>query len=312
MSTLRIGAALPTLPESDDDTIPDIGAAARHLEQLGLESVWVADLIIGDGSPTLEAMIALAAAAAMTERVQVGFSVLALPMRPVAWTAAQIMALQHISRNRVLLGVGIGMSSRTPFWQAVGAPTQGRGRSTDAALEVLPQLIAGEPTRLEHEPDRPMITLAPAARMPPVLVGGFRDSDVGLRRAATYGDGWFPSLLTPQNVAAGAAKLREFAAERGRATPSVTLGTHVVLGDDAATRSARDALVRDMIDTHGIPPDEAAGIPVTGTPHQAAERFADYAAAGADRLVIAPTSMDWMEQSELVAEAYDLLAPHDA
>lgn len=310
MTELAIGATLPTLGEPGMSGIPDIATAARHFERLGFESVWVPDLIIGDGTGALEATVALAAAAAATERVRVGFSVLVLPARPVAWAAAQIATLQHISGNRVLLGVGSGLSSATPFWRAVGGPRSGRARWTDAALDVLPSLIAGEPTRLEHEPDRPVVTLAPGAPVPPILVGGFRDSDASLRRAAAYGDGWFPSLLTPESLAAGAGKLRRLAAERGRETPGVTLGTHVVLGAGEAARRASDSLISGMVDDHGISPEEAAEIPVTGSPRQAAERFAAYAAAGAERLVIAPNGTDWARQSELVAEAYDLLGGH--
>jgi hypothetical protein len=84
------------------------------------------------------------------------------------------------------------------------------------------------------------------------------------------------------------------------------------LGDDDATRSAREALVQDMVQTHGIPREEAAMIPVTGDPQHAAERFAEYAAAGADRLVIAPNDLDWMRQSELIAETYHLLGSRAA
>jgi alkanesulfonate monooxygenase SsuD/methylene tetrahydromethanopterin reductase-like flavin-dependent oxidoreductase (luciferase family) len=307
VTDLEIGMALPTMAgEIETPGIGGVADAARHVERLGLESVWVPDLVTGDGTPVLEATVALAAAAAATARVGVGFSVLVLPLRPVALTAAQIQTLQHVSGNRVLLGVGSGASSGTPFWQAVGGPTRGRGRRTDAALEVLPQLIAGAPTRLVDQPGQPVVTLAPPAPVPPILVGG-GDSDVALRRAATRGDGWFPSLLTPDRLAVGVTKLRELAAERGRPTPNVTVGIHAVLGTDQTARSARDALVRDLMDGPGMSPEQAAMIVVTGSPKQAAERFAAYAAAGADRLVIAPTGRDWMRRCDLVAEANAML-----
>lgn len=308
MADLKVGTALPTM-EDEIETLGagGIGAAAQHVEQLGLESVWVPDFIIGDGTPALESTVALAAAAGATDRVAVGFSVLVLPLRRVAWTAAQIATLQHVSADRVLLGVGSGASPDSPFWRAVGAPARERGRWTDAALEVLPQLIAGNPTRLEYQQDQPVVTLAPSALVPPILVGGGA-SEVALRRAVTYGDGWFPSLVTPEHLAVGVAKLRKLAAERGRASPSVTVGIHAVLGNDESARSARESLVRDLIDGPGMSPEAAAVIPVTGSPEQAAERFAAYAAAGADRLVIAPTGGDWMRRSELVAEAQTLLS----
>ncbi|HEY6740087.1 MAG TPA: LLM class flavin-dependent oxidoreductase [Actinopolymorphaceae bacterium] len=67
--------------------IPD---AVRRVEVLGFESAWLAGLVVGDGTPFLDATLLLAAAAAVTERIRLGFGVLVLPLRPAAWTAAQV------------------------------------------------------------------------------------------------------------------------------------------------------------------------------------------------------------------------------
>lgn len=297
--------AAASLPVLGDSEAPDLRTAARHLERLGFESVWAPDLIVGDGTPALEAVVAVATAAAVTERVNVGFSVLTLPLRPPAWVAAQIATLQHVSGNRILLGVGSGGFPGTPFWQAVGVPARERGRRTDTALRLLPRLVEGEPTVIDDQPDRPVVTLAPAAPAPPILVGG--NSEVAIRRAATVGDGWFPSLLTPDALATGVARLRALAAEHGRPMPTVTVGGHAMPGDDADSRAARDAFVRGLVDDHGMPPDQAEAIPVTGSPRRIAERFAAYAEAGADRIAIGPDGGDWHRQWERVAEAHRLL-----
>jgi alkanesulfonate monooxygenase SsuD/methylene tetrahydromethanopterin reductase-like flavin-dependent oxidoreductase (luciferase family) len=136
MTELKIGITLPTIGEIE--TLGGIDAAACPVAELGFESVWAADLIVGDGTPSLESTIALALAAAVTERVHVGFSVLVLPLRPPAWAAAQIQTLQHVSGGRVILGIGSGGFPGASFWQAVGGPARGRGRMTDAALDVPP------------------------------------------------------------------------------------------------------------------------------------------------------------------------------
>lgn len=306
MAEIKIGIGLPIMGELETlGIIGGIGAAARHVEALGLDSVWAPDLIIGDGTPSLESAIALATAAAVTDQIHVGFSVLVLPLRPVAWVAAQIATLQHISGNRVLLGVGSGGFPSTPFWQAAGVPARERGRRTDAALEVLPQLIAGESTRLGHEPNQPVVTLAPGAPVPPILVGG--NSDGAIRRAARYGDGWFPSLIAPDALTSGAAKLRALAAKKGHTTPGITVGGHAMLGNDTAARSARDAFVRGLVANHGMTPEAAAAIPIIGSPEEVAERFAAYAAAGVERLVLGLDCEAWMRQCELIAEAHALL-----
>jgi alkanesulfonate monooxygenase SsuD/methylene tetrahydromethanopterin reductase-like flavin-dependent oxidoreductase (luciferase family) len=311
-SRLKIGIGLPTLGPSGSPTSMDIGAAAQHVETLGFDSVLAADLMIGDGTPALEATVALTAAALATERVSIGFGVLALPLRPVVWLAAQVQGLQHLSNDRVLLGVGSGGMPNAPFWSAVGVDARARGRLTDAALKVLPSLIAGEPTRLEEQPGQPTVTLTPAAPTPPILVGG--NSVAAIRRAAAYGDGWFPSQIAPDTLASGVAKLREFAAERGRPAPVVHVGGLTILSEDesvSAARAARASFVRALPGEHGIYADEAMAT-VTASPAEAAEHMAAYAAAGAASIGISPgidsIGENWIRQCDRVAEARALLS----
>ena len=52
-------------------------------------------------------------------------------------------------------------------------------------------MISGAPARMEKKrPGQPTVTLSPSAPVPPILVGG--NFDAAIRRAAAYGDGWFP------------------------------------------------------------------------------------------------------------------------
>ncbi|WP_067967857.1 LLM class flavin-dependent oxidoreductase [Nocardiopsis trehalosi] len=286
---MRISTSLPTTPNG----VPDI-AKARHLEDLGYDSVGMSDFIVGDGSPGLDATLVLAATAAATERIGLEFGVLSLPLRPPAWTAAQVQTLQHLSGGRVILGVGIGGFPGSPFWHAVGAPVRGRGPWTDAALRALPGLIRGEPTTL----DGTEVTLGPAAPVPPILVGG--NSEAAMRRAVLHGDGWAPSLITPAALVEGAARLREIARELDRPVPSISVGGHAFLGGDPA---AVESFTRVLVEVHRMPPEEAAAVPVTGGPAEVAERLAAYAEAGADSVGLALDGGDWLRDTEVLAEA---------
>ncbi|MQA97467.1 MAG: LLM class flavin-dependent oxidoreductase [Streptosporangiales bacterium] len=62
MATIKIGTGLPWSPERTGSAA--VAEGVRHVEQAGLESVWMPDLIIGDGTPAMEAAMVLAAAAA--------------------------------------------------------------------------------------------------------------------------------------------------------------------------------------------------------------------------------------------------------
>jgi alkanesulfonate monooxygenase SsuD/methylene tetrahydromethanopterin reductase-like flavin-dependent oxidoreductase (luciferase family) len=291
---LKLGVSLST-----DHT--NLLARARHAEDLGLESVWLADVLIGDGSPSLEAIVGLSAVAAVTSRVRLGFGTLVLPIRPLALLGAQIQGLQHISDGRLLLGIGSGGYFEAPFWQATGVPRTRRGRLTDAALVALPGLIGGRETTLDGGN---ALTLAPPAKVPPILVGG--SSSVAIRRAVEYGDAWFPSLITPRMLAAGGSQLREAAETAGRTAPGVTVGGNASLGE--VDRSAREAFVRVLTETYSVPAEEAGDVPIDGSPRQVAEHLAALADAGAERVVIAFGGNDWMRQAELLAEAHALLA----
>src|SRR5882757_7888943 len=279
MAQLKTAISLPTMPTPGTEPM-DVVRIARHVEQLGLESVWVADLQTGDGKvPSLEAVTTVAAIAGATERIGLGFGTLVLPLRPVPLLAAQLATLQHLSGDRLLLGIGVGGFPDTPFWQALGVLGRERGRRTDDTLRLLPSLLAGKPTTV----DGVELTMLPAATMPPVLVGG--NSDAAIRRTVAHGDGWMPSLISPELLATRVPLL----AVEGRPRPSVTVGGHMFVGSGSAVEAQRAAFVRLLVDLHGLPEAEAERVPMPGTSRSAiADHFAAYAAAGADRIGVGP------------------------
>ncbi|MCP2163961.1 LLM class flavin-dependent oxidoreductase [Goodfellowiella coeruleoviolacea] len=295
MTGLRVGVVLPSFGAGVPGSVAE---HARHAEEVGLESVWVGDHLI-PVRPFLDSTLVLATAAAVTERIRIGFGVLVLALRPVAWAAKQVATLQQLSGNRVLLGIGTGGSVHgDAAWRAVGVPYRERGRRTDAALAVLPGLVAGEPTAVHDE----QVTLSPGAPMPPVLIAG---SGAALRRVARYGDEWYPAFSSPDQIAEGVRELTELAAGFGRPTPGVTVNVSVGLGD--LDPSLVDAQVRALTD-YGMSEDQARRSLVTGSPAQAAERFAELAEAGVGRIVAMPFAGDRFRQRELLAETAELVA----
>src|SRR6478752_1300039 len=65
-----IGVFLPSMT-TPGHSLGDMRAAARHVEDLGLESAWVVDqLVAGTGAPFLDSTVALATAAAVTSRIR--------------------------------------------------------------------------------------------------------------------------------------------------------------------------------------------------------------------------------------------------
>lgn len=260
---LEIGTILPTsTPDPDRPILGDVRAAARLAEDVGLDSVWSTDHLIAS-APILESTAVVATAAAVTERIQVGFGVLLLALRPPAWVAKQVATLQYLSGDRIVLGVGTGNPAHGDIgWRAAGQPFAGRGRRTDEALAILPDLIAGRPATL---PDGTEATLSPGATVPPILVAG--NGTAALRRAATYAEGWIGLNPSIDELSTLTTELAELSAEQGRPVPAVTIVA--------------------------APPDDLA---------QAVDQLSAYAAAGVRRVIVPPRSGDWKAGYEFAAK----------
>lgn len=261
---LEIGVILPTsTPDPAQPILGDVRESARFAEEAGLDSVWSTDHLVAS-APMLDSTVVLATAAAVTDRIKVGFNVMLLSLRPVAWAAKHVSTLQHVSGNRLVLGVGTGNPAHGDVaWRAAGLSYTGRGRRTDEALRVLSDLVTGRATVIDGGLE---VTLAPGSAMPPVVVAG--NGKPARRRAARYGDGWASIGLSPEEIAAGVAEIGELAAEHGRPTIPAT-----IVGPD---------LGKD--------------------PELGAARLADYEAAGVERVILAPTGTDWQRDYEFAAE----------
>lgn len=302
MSQPYVGVFLPTISPLSE--VPSgVLAAARRAEDLGFESVWVIDQLVA-GSPMafLESTTVLAAVAAATERVKLGFGIMVLPLRPVAWTAKQVASLQHLSGDRLLLGVGIGEDRHPGSWGAVGVPRNARGRLTDDALALLPDLLAGKEVQ---GPDGEDYRLLPGATMPPVLVGGI--SPAALGRAVDAG-GWFALPLPPAEIARIRDEMAALAAERGRPAPTITGFVMASITGDPSMPERKDAVdaVADPEGMYAFPREAADAMLMSGTPAEVAAQLSALGEAGAERLAVSLVG-DWSRQVELLGEAVSLL-----
>lgn len=269
---MRLGIHLPQYGRASG---PDsIREAARAAEQLGYDDVWVSDHIVSPAaqdypSPYLfDPVLTLTYAAAVTERVGLGTSVLVVAQYHPLWLANAVASLDQLCGGRFTLGVGVGWSA--PEFAALGQSFGDRGRRTDEILEILRLCWSQSPAShhgAHYRFDDIRVLPQPAHRIP-MWIGG--RSEAAYRRALAHGDGFQLIGVTPEDAAEAVQRLR---------------GEHP---DPAFTISLRTGWDPQGMDP-GLIRDELAA-------------FTD---AGVQHVVAAPWRSDlasWLQSMELLAE----------
>ncbi len=175
---MQLGLNLPIMvPGLDRDRLLDW---ARRIDAGPFSSIAAGERIF---FPNPEIMIALTAAAAVTERVALQTSVVVLPMHAELHVAKQVATLDMLSEGRVVLGVGVG--GRPEDYRAFGRPYDRRRlRRMQEQVAVMRAAWRGEET---VEALRPLEPRCVQEGGPPVLVGAIDPRSI--ERAAAWSDG---------------------------------------------------------------------------------------------------------------------------
>jgi alkanesulfonate monooxygenase SsuD/methylene tetrahydromethanopterin reductase-like flavin-dependent oxidoreductase (luciferase family) len=256
---------------------------ARRAEEAGFSSLGTIDRVVYSN---YESLIALAAAAAVTERVRLVTDILITPVRETTMLAKQAATVDQLSGGRLTLGIAPG--GREDDFEAVGADFHTRGKTFEAQLEQMGRIWKGEDG----------VGPAPAAgERPEILIGGF--TEVAHRRTARYADGWTQGGGTPETFAAGRAAVEKAWQDAGRAgKPRCVTLFYFALGPDAE-RAAEHSLGH----YYAWLGDYAQQI-VQSTAKDLAtvkDYLGAYEQAGADETICFPASAD-PAQVELLAE----------
>ena len=252
---------------------------ARRGERAGFSTLGTLDRLV---YPNYEPLVALGAVAAVTERIGLMTSVLLLPYRQnAAVVAKQAVTLQRLSNGRFTLGVGLG--SRKDDYTASGLSTKGRGRRFDEMLDQIRRLFDGEQVG-----DAGGVGPDVSDNPPPLIVGG--TADAAFRRAAQYGEGWMLGGGPPERFPGFVEKLTAAWREHGRdGEPRKLALQYFALGDDpeADTRAS----IGHYYASAGAYAETVVAATAKGG-DQVRERIRQFEDAGADELILFPTSPD--------------------
>jgi alkanesulfonate monooxygenase SsuD/methylene tetrahydromethanopterin reductase-like flavin-dependent oxidoreductase (luciferase family) len=130
-----------------------------------------------------------------------------------------------------------------------------------------------------------------------------------MRRAARYGDGWYPYLYTLRRLRASIEKVKEFAAEEGRDLSGFHWGvlqpTCIADSKEEALRIATENVGRRYVTPRTSAEDIARALCITGTTQDCIKEVEARIEAGVRDIVfmwIAPNQQAAREQMRKVAK----------
>jgi alkanesulfonate monooxygenase SsuD/methylene tetrahydromethanopterin reductase-like flavin-dependent oxidoreductase (luciferase family) len=281
---MEVGIALPNaVPRT---TGAELTEWARRADARGFSTLGTIDRVVYDN---YEPLIALAGAAAVTERIGLCTSVLLAPLRPnPVDLAKKALSLNALSGGRFTLGLGLG--GRDDDYEVSEIETEGRGKRFDAMLERMREVWDGD-------------EVGPSVAEPPrVVIGG--GVDASFARAARFGEGWIAGGSPPDQYAPMAEKAKAAWSEAGREDEPRLMGlAYFALGDDAEQKA--QAYLGHYYAWLG---EDIANY-IIGSAAKDAEtvrrHVSEFAEAGCGELIFCPSSSD-PAQVDLLADAAGL------
>jgi len=215
-------------------TRENIRQVAIEAERMGYGSLWTNERLLkpvaaitpypgsADGEldwqyeRTFEHLTTLTYAAALTERVRLGVSVLNLPFHKPVQLAKRIATMDQLSDGRIDLGIGLGWSEDEA--NVTNTPFKARGRMSEEFLHCLKALWGEDPVEFHGEfVDVPPTYFGPKpvqAPHPPIDMGAF--APVALSRAGRLADGFNGCCASVDAILAMREQFQEAATAAGR------------------------------------------------------------------------------------------------
>lgn len=258
-----------------------ITAFAQKAETLGFHSLFMTDHIAlpvnietkypyrEDGkffwppeTPYLDIFMVLAWAAAATERIEVGTSVLIAGWHHPVNTAKALASLDHLNGGRTVVGIGTGWMKEQ--FDILGSPFEERGKRTTEFIQLMKHLWSEDTIDFHGDFwDLSGFKFYPKPAREgsiPIWVGG--KSDAVMRRVAKVADGWHPLFITPEELEEKLVQLDAYLADNGRTRDEITLSCRPVQAKMTAEmiRQYEDLGVELLVADTSFEHDSLAGV----------------------------------------------------
>jgi alkanesulfonate monooxygenase SsuD/methylene tetrahydromethanopterin reductase-like flavin-dependent oxidoreductase (luciferase family) len=200
---MRLGMNVPTRnADGTPASVESLQQRARQIETAGYDGIWIGDTVHRGHHVSPDPLLWLLAAGLATERIELGVSVLQLPLRQPYELAQRLATINVLSKGRFSLGVGAG-STRADF-TANGVEYDARFKLLGQYLPIIRGLTNGDTVG--------SASLVPWSRPgggPRILLGAWSSGPWVLRAARQY-DGWLASAYHTKGLKGLAEGIKRF------------------------------------------------------------------------------------------------------
>jgi alkanesulfonate monooxygenase SsuD/methylene tetrahydromethanopterin reductase-like flavin-dependent oxidoreductase (luciferase family) len=246
--------------------------------------------------PAFEGVATMAALASTTRRVRVGCLVFCVCFRSPSVLAKAAVTIDHLSEGRCELGIGSGWNEmEARAWGVPFGSVRERLDQLEETASILRRLFDGERVTVDgghYRLDDAICLPRPVQPRLGLWIGGQGKQRL-LRLVARYADGWNVPFLAPEIYADRNRTLDEWCDREGRDPRTIrrTVNLGLAIGEDAAAVRRQEENLQLMF---GPMTDFVRPGILVGTPAQVVERLGEYAAAGAEWVILALRApFDW-------------------
>lgn len=322
---MKIGVALPSFASEGYRLPPGyLQNYAQKAESYEFSGVWMTEHLVRPpsyNSSRHDPIATIGVTVGATKSIEIGTSILILPMRNPVLAAKQAATLQHLSGNRFTLGVGIGWYEKE--YSSVNVPFEERGSRFTEALELLNRLFSDTNVTFEGEYySVEDFTLEPQLQQPPriLIAGGSKVIDGRRRvlksvkrRILKFGDGWIGAARSPSVLLETWAEIEDYLIEHGRDPNSLTKVAlnwcHMVpnASSQAARRHQRKVYGDSVSAERGV--EFAMEHNLSGSVDDILHQVSKYNDRGFDQLIVGPMVHDRVEVDKQLEVWRDELLP---
>ena len=245
------------------------------------ESIWTPDItklatLVQSPHELYDAILSIAISAWNTKKINLGTAVTDPFRRSPATLAHTFLTLDHLSKGRVILGIGAGIAANlVPY----GLEWHKQVSRFEEALEII-RLLWENNEKVDYngnfwQLNDAVLALGPykKGKFPPIWIGAHAKRMLEI--TGRLGDGWLPVIIDPNSYKEKLKIIMTAAKRSGRDTNEITPSLYCLAISDEDPEVCHKILNHPLIKTFALPKTDE-DFKLYGTNHPFGEKFDGY------------------------------------